>query len=58
MDPCGTPEGTYLQSEANSPAYKALLSLPECSDYANEVNSGSLSINYDVFCVLSKPVKS
>ena len=29
-----------------------LLLLPECFDYASEVNSGSLSIDYDVFCVL------
>ena len=35
-----------------STAYKTLLLLPECFDYASEVNNGSLSINYDVFCVL------
>ena len=40
------------------PADKTLLSLPECFDFASEVNSGSLSTNYDVFCVLSKPVMS
>ena len=37
---------------ATKPANKTLLLLPECFDYASEVNSGSLSINYDVFCVL------
>ena len=35
-----------------SKAYKTPLLLPECFDYASEVNRGSLSINYDVFCVL------
>ena len=38
-----------------SSAYKALLLLPECFDCASEVNSRSLSINYDVLCVLWKP---
>ena len=37
------------------PAYKTLLLFPECFDYESEVNSESLSINYGVFCVLSKP---
>ena len=41
-----------------SPAYKTLLLLPECFDYASELTSGSLSINYGVFCALSKPVIS
>ena len=41
-----------------SPAYKTLLLLPKCFDDESEVNGGSLSTNYDVFCVLSKPVKS
>ena len=41
-----------------STAYKALLLSPECFDYTSEVNSGSLSMNYDVFCVLWKPVMS
>ena len=40
------------------PAYKTLLLLPECFDYESEVNSGSLSINYGAFCVLSKPLMS
>ena len=43
---------------ATKPADKTLLLLPECFDYASEVNGGSLSTNYDVFCVLSKPVMS
>ena len=37
-------------------ADKTLLLFPECFDYGSEVNSGSLSINYGVFCVLSKPL--
>ena len=43
---------------ATKPADKTLLLLLECFDYASEVNGGSLSTNYDVFCVLSKPVMS
>ena len=35
-----------------SPAYKALVLLFECFDYASEVNSRSFSINYAVACVL------
>ena len=38
------------------PADKTLLLFPECFDYESEVNSGSLSINYGVFCVHSKPL--
>ena len=37
---------------------KLFLLLPEGFDFESEVNSDSLSINYGVFCVLSKPVIS
>ena len=48
----------YAKVTSGVPADKTLLSLPECFDFASEVNSGSLSTNYDIFCVLSKPVMS